>query len=391
MKITSVTCHLCRSHASVEDSIGSAIVEIGTDEGIRGLGEPLMGMFCGEAAQALVGYYTPMLLGQDALDRNNAWKRMWDSSVWWGRGGDAVSVMGGIINALWDIAGKAAGKPCYQLIRGSVPAPIPVYASLGLSPHAEEIPTTIARLRARGFRALKIGPFFREHDGVYGPRGSQLMHRMHSVLSAIRCEGGPEFGLMFDGHMGGVPDPFSREEALDMAHLLEEFGCRFFEEPLSYLDPEGYAWLKKRTRVRISGGESLSLRHGFERFLRHGALDILQPDANFVGGVDSFSAVVALASENRLDVIPHAWSGGPGVMANIHLAFGHPAVAMLEVGEQATDLQNDTIVSPLRIIDGCLSPPTEPGLGSKFSPEVRRRFPFPPGLAERASGVLSAR
>ncbi len=390
MRITAVTCELCSSSTSLGDAIGSALVRIETDEGIKGHGEPLMGMFCGEAALALVNYYAPLLLGRDPLDRSALWQRMWDSSVWWGRSGAPVSVMGGIANALWEIEGQAAGKPCWQLLREGGAPPIPVYASLGPAPQVEEAAALIERLRARGFTAAKIGPFFRVGSGIEGPRGAALTGRMAPVLQAMRDAGGADFGLLVDGHMGGVPDPFSRKEALELAQLLEQFGCGFFEEPLSYLDPEGYAWLRARTKVRIAGGESLSLCRGFEEFVRLGALGVLQPDANFLGGVDQFAGVAALAAAHGLPLIPHAWSAGPGVMANVHLAFAFPQVEMLELGQHATELQRATLIEPLRIEHGHLLAPTVPGLGIHFEPGLNKRFPFPAGLAERASGLMKA-
>jgi len=390
MKITAVTCHLCASATSLGDAVGSAIVRVETDEGLSGHGEPLMGMFCGEATLALVNYYAPLLIGKDPLDRAAIWQRMWDSSVWWGRCGATVSVMGGIANALWDIAGKAAGKPCHQLQRADSPASLPVYASLGPSPHVEEVPALIERLQGWGFRAAKIGPFFRQPGGgIAGPRGANLLETIVPVLAAMRGQGGADFGLIVDGHMGGVPDPFSREEALALGRALEPFGCLFFEEPLSYLDPAGYAWLRERTTVRIAGGESLSLRRGFEEFVKVGALDVLQPDANFVGGVDQFLAVAALAGENNLPVIPHAWAAGPGVMANLHLAFAAPPTEMLEMGQHLTELQRATLTDPPRIKDGRLLAPTAPGLGIEFEPRLAEKFPYPAGIAERSSGLIT--
>jgi L-alanine-DL-glutamate epimerase-like enolase superfamily enzyme len=391
MKITAVTCHLCCSTTSLGDAIGSAIVRVETDEGVCGHGEPLMGMFCGEAALALVNYYAPLLIGRDPLQRSPLWQRMWNSSVWWGRSGANVSVMGGIANALWDIEGKVAGQPCHRLLRADAPASIPVYASLGPAPAVAEVPALVARLRSGNFIAAKIGPFFRKAGGgIAGPKGAALRAVMKPVLVAIQREGGPDFGIMADGHMGGVPDPFTREEALDFALLLADHDCRFFEEPLSYLDSGGYAWLRERTNVRIAGGESLSLRRGFEEFVRQGALDVLQPDANFVGGVDQFTAVAALADAHGLAVIPHAWSAGPGVMANLHLSFGCPRVEMLEMGQHLTELQRATFTDPPRVESGRLSAPTQPGLGIEFTPEIARKFPFSPGLAERASGLMQA-
>ncbi len=389
MKITAVTCHLCSSATSLGDAVGSAIIRVETDEGVCGHGETLMGLFCGEAALALANYYTPLLIGWDPLDRNKIWQRMYDSSIWWGRSGATISVMGGIVNALWDIEGKVAGLPCYKLIREDAPTSIPVYASLGPSPCLEDVPALIERLQSLGFSAAKMGPNFREGVGFSQYRGSKLLGAVEPVLAAVREYGGSGFGIMMDGHMGGVPNPFSREDALGLAGLLEQFDAVFFEEPLSYLDPAGYAWLRERTEVRIAGGESLCTRREFEHFVELGALDILQPDANFVGGVDNFTAVAEFAKEKQLSLIPHAWCAGPGIMANLHLAFASSQTEMLEMGQHLTELQRETLIDPPLIKAGLLQAPTKPGLGIKFAPELAAKFPFPAGVAERASGLMS--
>jgi D-galactarolactone cycloisomerase len=98
---------------------------------------------------------------------------------------------------------------------------------------------------------------------------------------------------------------------------------------------------------------------------------------------------VALAVEHGLPVIPHAWSAGPGVMANVHLAFASAQVEMLELGQRATELQAATLVEPLRVERGRLQVPGAPGLGIRFEPRLAEKFPFPPGLAERASGLIT--
>jgi D-galactarolactone cycloisomerase len=223
----------------------------------------------------------------------------------------------------------------------------------------------------------------------FSPRGSELLRLLESTLRAIRATVGDDFVIGVDGHMGGIPDPITREEALDVARVLGTFGVNFFEEPLSYLDPAGYAWLRERSPVRISGGESLALRAGFEAFVGIGALDILQPDTNFVGGLGQGMAIARLASEHGLAMIPHAWCAGPGFMANIHLALACEQVERLEMARELTDFQQASLVEKPVIRDGVLLAPTAPGLGIDFSPELIERFPFPAGLAERGSGLVT--
>lgn len=392
MKISSVRCYLAGARNQSGYHAGSALIRIETDEGVAGHGEALMGLFCGAAAVAITNYYEPVLINADPQDISGLWQRMFDSSVWWGRSGAAPSIMGAIEIALWDIAGKLANKPCYQLLSDINRPSIPVYASLGAAPAKPElIPELVQQLQAEQFRGLKLGLQFGDAAGTefFSPRGSELLRLLDATLDAIRATAGDDFVIGVDGHMGGIPDPISRDEALAVAKVLGEHGVSFFEEPLSYLDPVGYAWLRSRSQVRIAGGESLALREGFQIFVDIGALDILQPDANYVGGLGQSIAIARLATEHRLSMMPHAWCAGPGFMANVHLSMACGQVERLEMGRELTDFQAAALVEKPVIRDGVLLAPTAPGLGIDFEPSLIERFPFPAGLAERGSGLVT--
>ena len=391
MQITGVSCYLCSARNPSGYRAGSAIVRVETDVGVVGHGESLMGLFCGEVALALVDYYVPLLIGQDPRQVERLWKRMFQSSIWWGRNGAAVSVIGAIEVALWDIAGKLAGLPCYKLLSDAPRNSVPVYASLGAAPEdPAAVPKLVEALVREGFQGLKLGLQFGNMAGTsfFEPRGDALLALLDRSLAAIRSTVGDDFMIGVDGHMGGIPEPISRDEARDVARVLERHGVSFFEEPLSYLDPHGYAWLRRQTQVPISGGESLSLRQGFEQFVELEALDLLQPDVNFVGGLGQARAVVELGRERGLQVMPHAWCGGPGFMANVHLALAFPDVVRLEMGRELTDLQAAALVDTVRLENGQLVAPSTPGIGFDFDPLLAERFPFQPGLAERASGLM---
>lgn len=391
MRITAVTCHLCGAANPSGYRAGSALVRVETDAGLCGHGEALLGLFCAEAAAAIVRYYQPLLLGRDPSAIDALWQRMFDSSVWWGRAGAAVSVLGAIEVALWDLAGKRAGRPCYELLSDRPRGSIPVYASLGAAPETpEQAAALVGRLQVEGFRALKLGLQFDDPTvGMVSPRGAELLGRLDRTLSAIRQVAGEGFVIGVDGHMGGIPEPMAAAEALEVARLLERYGVAFFEEPLSYLDPNGYAWLRRHVAVPIAGGESLSLRRGFEQFTDLGALDLLQPDVNYVGGFQQAAAVVRLAEERGLRVMPHSWCAGPGFVANLHLALAFDAVERVEIGRELTDLQAATLVEPPVIRDGLLVAPAAPGLGIDFDPVLGERFPYTPDLDERASGMIT--
>ena len=391
MKITSVTCYLCRAENPDGYEAGASIIRIETDEGLCGHGEALMGLFCGEVAAAITAYYAPLLVGKDPAEIGALWQLMFDSSVWWGRSGAATSVLGAIEVALWDLAGLRAGKPCFQLLSAAPRSTVPVYASLGAAPKTPEHAVPLLKeLGDAGFRGLKMSLTFGDLSGLdmREPKGQELLDQLAETLTAIRAVAGDAFVIGVDGHTGGIPNPMTRDEALAVATVLEGFDVAFFEEPLSYLDPKEYAWLRQRTSVPISGGESLALREGFELFTDLDALDLLQPDVNYAGGFGPSVAIVDLAVSRGLRVMPHAWCGGPGFLSNVHLALAVDAVERLEMPRHLTDLQSATVIEPPLIRDGLLHAPAAPGLGIRFEPSIAEAFPFPPGLAERASGLM---
>lgn len=393
MKITAVQGYACTGRNSLGYVGGAAMVRVETDAGLAGHGETLMGLMHAPTALALVAYYAPLLVGRDPADIDGLWQYMFDSSVLWGRCGAAPAVLGAIEIALWDLAGQVARQPCWKLLAERMQTRplerIPLYASLGAAPLEDEaLRRTVRRVVADGFRGLKLGFVFRDADGKLAPvRRKALADRLDRALALVRVETDEAFMIAADGHMGGIPDPIGRDEALDAAKAMERYGCSFLEEPLSYLDPDGYAWLRERTSVRIAGGESLSLFEGFRVFTERGALDVLQPDMNFVGGYHEGLRLSAHAREHDLAIIPHAWCMGPGFLANLHFAIAAGA-ERLEAPPELTDLQRACMLEPPRVVDGFLKAPRQPGLGIRFDPDMANEFPFQAGLAERGSGLM---
>lgn len=393
MKITRVGCYLCTASLGGYQA-GSAVIRVETDAGLSGHGETLMGLFCARSAEVLVKYFEPILIGEDPMNIQTLWQRMFDSCCWWGRSGEGNSVLGAIETALWDLKGQILEKPCYQLIGDSPRKSIPVYASLGpSSANAESLHKLVDRVQGAGFKACKTGLQFglMGENRFYTPHGDELLTKVDGMLGELRRYVGEDLLIGMDGHMGGIPEPIGRHDALRVARILEQYGVAFFEEPLTYLDPAGYAWLREQTSVPISGGESLSLMEGFRSFLDLKALDIVQPDVNWVGGLKQAAEVIRLADQRGLKAMPHAWCGGPGVMANLHIAFAFENVLRLELPLAYTDLQQAAFAEQPKIINGEIQAPTAPGLGINFDPALAEKFPYVEGLVERGSGLMGFR
>ena len=379
----------------------AALVIVETDDGLTGLGEPVMGYFHADVVPPLVDYYGRLLveLGLDPSRPEAAFRELYQRSLWWGRTGLGLSVLGGVEMALWDVAGKAAGRPVHELLGGPAHDRLPLYASGGTG--AWPIDRTIEQAKRyveSGFRGIKIGTGFDGRPGGYTtqpgdpPYGTwyagstaQRIADERAKFGALREALGPDVELATDAHAVQVREPWSRATALDLARALEPFDLLFFEEPLRYDDPEGYAELRRRTSVPIAGGECLTGTVEFRDWLARGAFDHVQPDATHVGGIGVCRDVARLAEQHGVGLIVHTGAAiGPGLMANLHVAFASPNSRMVEYALAPDNVRAELLAEPVRIVDGFVGRPTAPGLGVTLPNDFEIRYAHKPGIVEYA-------
>ena len=207
----------------------------------------------------------------------------------------------------------------------------------------------------------------------------------HEKFRALREAVGPEIELATDSHAVQVRGPWGRRDALALARAIEEFDLLFYEEPLRYDDPDGYAELRRQTRIPIAGGESLTGVGEFQDWFRRGALDIAQPDATHVGGIGPCLRVAQAAADHHAGLIVHTGAAiGPGLMANLHVAFASANARFVEYAVAPDNVRAEMLAEPVRLDDGFVRLPTAPGLGVELRPDFVERHPFRPGLYEYA-------
>jgi L-alanine-DL-glutamate epimerase-like enolase superfamily enzyme len=406
VKITDVTTHLLSSNwATVDEQWAdtggghksSALVRIETDAGLVGWGEVIIGYFAPEAVPTLVDYYRPHLIGQDPLQVNALWNRMYESSKWWGRSGAAVSTISGIDIALWDLRGKAMGVSVGTLLGGVVRERMPVYASIGGIPaDLDDAVAAVRRWVDEGYRAVKLGQFndvqfqYDTLDGVYIHRPATADYAIQEAekFLKLRSAFGSGVDFIIHNHMGSQawPRPMNLNEATRVLQALEPAGLLFAEEPLPYEDIPGYAALRLRTGTPIAGGEMLAGRHEFADFIAARALDIVQPDVSFCGGITVTWQVMELASASFIRTALHmGGSFGPAYAAGLHLSFAHRDAIILETLPVALPTIREVLQFPLELLDGGFAPPPAdiPGLGVEITDELLARHPFVPGSGER--------
>lgn len=381
----------------------SALIVVETDEGITGLGETAMGYFRAEVVAPLVDGFREALVDPDLRLDPTRPERCFDElaqrSLWWARTGLGLSVLGAVEMALWDIAGKAASRPVHALLGGTAFARMPAYASGGTG--AWPLERTIEQARrylASGFRAVKIGTGFDGRPGTaprgivrppygtwYAPTNAMRVEDEVRKFGALRDAFGQEVELATDCHAVQIREPWTRKTALELARALEPFHLLFLEEPLRYDDPEGYADLRRRTSVPIAGGECLTGLDEFRRWLDLDALDDVQPDAAHCGGITVAHRVAELAEARHVGLLVHTGASvGPGLMANIHVAFASPNARAVEIALAPENIRDEFLVEPLTLLDGSLVPPTAPGLGVRLPDDLLLRHPWRPGVIEVA-------
>lgn len=291
---------------------GWTVVEVETDDGLVGIGNVALAP---RIAKAIIDQYlTPLVLGHDPFDYEYLWQRMYRSTHAWGRKGVAMAAISAIDIALWDLMGKATGRPVFKLLGGRTKEKIPCYASKLYRTDLNEMQAEAQRYLDQGFTAMKM-------RFGYGPKdGPEGMRKNLDSVAAVREVIGPDVDLMLECYMG-----WNLEYTKRMLPRLEKFEPRWLEEPVIADDIDGYAELNQLTSIPISGGEHEFTSHGFRQLLDKRAVSVIQYDTNRVGGITAAHKINALAEVYGVPVIPHA-----GQMHNYHLTMSTLASPMSE-------------------------------------------------------------
>ncbi len=332
------------------------IVEVHTDEGITGIGSGGVLTRLNTAAGLFVGRDPLAIREHHAMLETIAYfmGRPWPIEV-----------------ALWDIAGKAAGLPLYKLLGGSRDR-LPAYASTGELRDKERRVEDVLKLRDEGFGAVKLR--------FHSPNAKDDL----PILEAVRKAVGDTMTIMVDANHGWrYPGDFTPRwdvtTAIAMAKAMEEFDVYWLEEPLWSYDYDGLAQLRRRTTTRIAGGELNHGLHEFREYLRHGCLDVYQPDATFAGGITSARTVAGMAEAAGLMFSPHTWSNGIGLTANLHLAAAVPNCPFIEFPHDppswTPDVRDFVLTEPVRIdAQGDVVLRDKPGLGIELDEEKCKKY-----------------
>ena len=379
MIVTDVIGYALSSPYGANDSLGQplgvksiGLIEVHTDAGLVGFGETYSGVYAPELVEPAAAFWKPSLLGKDPLDEA-ASADLLLSIPFVGRSGLLSSVFGGIEIALWDIRGKAAGRPVHELLSGGGSRErVKLYASGGSAAHdPEAIAAEIGGLIEQGFGAFKMRVGYQEWD------------RDLARVAAAREALGDGRELMVDAIMGTLKPPWDLETAIARAKDLSRFDLAWLEEPLHPTNLADHARLREAVSVPIASGEALSGPLEFAEYLSAGALDIVQPDVTHCGGYGVARQVAAGAKEHGVRLALHVWGSAVALSANAQFAMACPEVEYLEVPMVTLELTDQMYTAPVRMVDGYLRAPDAPGLGVEVTPELKERYALVPGSGYR--------
>ena len=213
--------------------------------------------------------------------------------------------------ALWDLMGQISGQPVWKLL-GGLRHKVKPYASTGERIGADERAETAVHLRDMGFEAIKLR--FHAED----PR-----HDL-AIVRAVREAVGHQMHIMVDANQGWQMGWDSRptwdfKTALWMADALAELDVFWLEEPLQRHDYRGLAQLRGRAKLRIAGGEGNREYSELEEYLRHGSLDVYQPDVMWSTGIWRGRQLAQQVQRAGAIYSPHTWGDGLVLLANLHV------------------------------------------------------------------------
>jgi 2-dehydro-3-deoxyphosphogalactonate aldolase len=357
-------------------------VKLTTDNGITGIGECYCATFGPRAMTAMIedtfGRYVE---GMDPFHLESLWRKVYGSGYTLRPDVSLMGVLSGIEIALWDIIGKATGKPVYELIGGRVHERLRSYTYIYPGPEeagdwsifwdAERSAARAAEYVRQGFTAVKFDPA--APYSSFDPRQPSLesMELCVKFCKLIREAVGTKADLLFGTH-----GQFTTAGAIRFARKIEPFDPLWFEEPVPPEKPEEMALVARGTSIPVATGERLTTKYEFSRVLECRAASILQMALGRVGGIMEAKKIAAMAEAHYAQIAPHLYAGPVEGAANVHFAASLPNFLILESIEQWGGFHSQILKKPMRWEEGYVIPPTEPGLGIELNEEVAEAHPY---------------
>ena len=380
IEIDTLPLKYCYNKAIFDARLGyscreALLVLIKTNLGVTGIGEAAVFGNAANAVKEAVKTLAPYIMNENPLLVERIWEKLFQTTWQWGQAGISIMALSGIDIALWDIVGKVAGMPLYQIFGGSREL-IPAYASGGFYREGggiDSLKEEVTGYTEKGFRAIKIKIGRQPSDLLPGSTVCRVsLEDDLARVAAVREAVGDELVLMLDAN-----NAWENKLAIRAIRLFQEFKPFFIEEPISLINFQNSALLRQKSDIPIAGYETLSSHGltGYKKLIANRAVDIVQFDVTWCGGLTAARKIAALAAANGLICIPHCFSSAVALAATLHLLASIPNSSYIELDQNSNPLRTELLEKPLNINKGgFLRVLQEPGLGIKLSRDTINKY-----------------
>jgi mannonate dehydratase len=378
-------------------------LRITTEDGLTGLGDATLNGRELAVEAYLREHVAPLLLGRDAHAVEDTWQYLY-RGAYWRRGPVTMAAIAAVDTALWDIKGKAAGMPVYQLLGGACRTGALAYGHAS----GRDIPELLDSVRehlADGFRAVRIQSGIPGLDSVYGvaasaagegerydyeparrtgtthPRPTEetwdtraYLRHMPTVFEAVRNTFGPELPLLHDGHHRMTPIQAAR-----LGRDLEPYDLFWLEDATPGEDQSALRLIREHTTTPLAIGEVFNSVHDYTTLLRDRLIDYVRSAVTHTGGITAVRKLLDMAAVYGIRSGMH----GPtdispvGMAAALHLDLAVHNFGIQEYMRHAPRTL-EVFRTSYRFEDGLLHPGDAPGLGVELDDEAASRFPYEP-------------
>jgi D-galactarolactone cycloisomerase len=327
-------------------------VRVETDAGIIGWGEAFSHASTPVTITAISEIVAKLAVGRDATDIATLMAELTRMTQSMARSGPVQFALSGLDIALWDIAGRAAGKPAWQLLGGKErKATVPAYASLFRLGAAEYVSRVAGKAVERGYKHVKL------HE-----------HSVEMVAAARRAVG-PGVSLMVDTNCYW-DDP---EKVIAVCKELEPYDVAWLEEPLYPADAyDLMARIRREVRIPLAAGENLGNFNDVRWITDAKAADVIQPSVAKIGGITELRKAIAYIADHGIRAVPHTPFLGPALMAAIHVIAAMPNEVWCE--HRFCDLEASPLGDAVVAHNGSLAVPEGPGLGFEVDQSVLEKY-----------------
>jgi len=346
------------------------LIKVCTDEGLTGWSDVETAPHVAASAISapasgveMIDGMRELAIGEDPFDVEYLWDKLYRGSIYYGRRGVAIQVIGGIDIACHDIIGKAIGKPIYKLLGGARRERVRAYASTLFRSEPDGMRRACAFYLERGFTAIKFG------WGVFGDDRKRDVALVKAARDAI----GDDIDLLVDA---GWKVNRSAYDAIELCRALEPYNIFWLEDFLHPECYEGYARVKAANpATRLAAGEQEATGWGFYDLITRGHVDVVQPDIARCGGFTQMRRIMWEAQRTGVDVCPHAWLTDLLTAASLHVNTCLERSLFLEFNVCENQMLREIVANPIGMdADGTIPVPSGPGLGIEINERAIEKF-----------------